>query len=165
MGGFHIVKFVKENTVEVVPSFWITQENGEPFCLWPNSQLPSKIVAAIKNQEQTKCDWKKFQVEILSKHEYDSFAAASSKTNKATYTSCLESDAEGTCSNHIPGKRPRKKNKKYLELSSDEDYLQDSPTRTSIQIHVENSTSNFPTPPKIIKTQGKNFKLFLLELQ
>lgn len=141
MGGWQVIKFPNENNlVEAVPSSWMFEECGQMFCFWPNTISSSKVATSIKAQESPKPEWKKFQVEVLSKHAYDSFILASKMAKKAQYTSSLESESDNV-EEALSSKRQRKQSKRFLS-SSEEDSPLKKPERKSPRFKP-------PTPPKM----------------
>ncbi|ELT95212.1 hypothetical protein CAPTEDRAFT_194156 [Capitella teleta] len=60
--GFHIVEFIDEETVEVVPESWITSRNGVLYCWWPVHGQKMKA----KKSEEPKDTWLDFKVRLLS---------------------------------------------------------------------------------------------------
>ena len=59
---FCIVHFTGEDTVEVVPDFWIKESAGILQCQWPNTSFPAKSVFRRTIPHQ---DWPVYQCRIL----------------------------------------------------------------------------------------------------
>lgn len=60
-----VVKFVNDNSVEAVPTNWITDN----ICLWPPYPT-EKLSYSIRKHEQPCSTWDKFKVEIFSNAVY-----------------------------------------------------------------------------------------------
>lgn len=65
---FKVVKFIKEDLIEVVPSSWIYKFGKKDFCYWPAIDNVRKLV---RDEEEPSTDWSSHAVEILkSKGRY-----------------------------------------------------------------------------------------------
>ncbi|XP_076285091.1 uncharacterized protein LOC143211370 isoform X1 [Lasioglossum baleicum] len=110
MNSWSIVQFVKDGTVEAVPSAWLL--NG--YCYWP-SLPPNRLANAIKKCEEINTGWEKHKVKCFINGTFDDYAKARSKAKVAEETSDLQSEAEP------PKKRKRQKNKHVSSSDTDDD--------------------------------------------
>lgn len=63
-----IVHFIKENSVEAVPTTWIVGN----MCYWP-SFTSEKVYKAIKNHEHPNSCWESFEIRIFRNATYGKF--------------------------------------------------------------------------------------------
>lgn len=113
--AWYIVKFLEENSVEAVPVNWFKDLN---HCYWPPYK-DTVVAEAIRLNEVPSKSWKLYNCKLLSKSKIVDYPAAMKKACRAQYESEL-SEAESTTNNSI--KRIKKKNKKYDDTMSDEEY-------------------------------------------
>ncbi|ELU15459.1 hypothetical protein CAPTEDRAFT_203409 [Capitella teleta] len=100
--GFHIVEFIDEETVEVVPESWITSRNGVLYCWWPVHGQKMKA----KKSEEPKDTWLDFKVRLLSAKPYSTYG----KADRLAFTACETSNIESETENEKetgPGKRKK----------------------------------------------------------
>ncbi|CAI6372351.1 unnamed protein product [Macrosiphum euphorbiae] len=82
---YHIVIFVQEDTVEVVPSHWLSKDGTT--CAWPRRNLdPKKQIEKKTNPNTSDFNW--YDVRILAK-DIATLKDAKTKCSKATHTSDL----------------------------------------------------------------------------
>lgn len=63
MSNYSVVHFLKENSVEAVPSIWIKNN----YCAWPNNKLlTSKYITNRRLPNEV--EFKYFKVRVLCKH-------------------------------------------------------------------------------------------------
>lgn len=118
MACWGIVKFYKEEAVEVVPISWYVEDSKE--CFWPpSSTKKSKIVQLIETGSEPESGWGIYPAVLLAK--YDDLNIAKKKAQKAVFTSDLSSNSESLAKGR--GFRKSKKNPKYRvdDHSSDEE--------------------------------------------
>lgn len=118
MACWGIVKFCKEEAVEVVPISWYVEDSKE--CFWPpSSTKKSKIVQLIETGSEPESGWGIYPAVLLAK--YDDLNIAKKKAQKAVFTSDLSSNSESLAKGR--GFRKSKKNPKYRvdDHSSDEE--------------------------------------------
>lgn len=61
---YHIVLFIKENSVEAVPSHWLSRDGKT--CAWPKRHLdPTRQIEKKKQPNTLEYTW--FEVRVLSK--------------------------------------------------------------------------------------------------
>ena len=63
--GWTVISFDGENTVEAVPSSWISNN----LCLWPPFS-GDKLQAAIRKQETPSRNWQSFKVTLFKNSNY-----------------------------------------------------------------------------------------------
>ncbi|XP_076841614.1 uncharacterized protein LOC143485863 isoform X2 [Brachyhypopomus gauderio] len=110
-----VVKFLCDDTVNIVPSTWYA--DGKTW--WPNYPSDDKINKAVRLLEPPGHDWQQYEARILC-HKAD-YLEARKKLREALYcqTSDLQSEAADDC---VSGKkRLRKANYRYFDSESDED--------------------------------------------
>lgn len=118
-----VVKFTEEETVEVIPTKWLINND---MCLWPaNSYSKAKLTSAIRFQFNPEKDWKKCRVKCLCKTPINDFKLASKIANQATITSDLEAIVTKETSRGLPKKRSAPSKKKDILLSSEDDDYHD----------------------------------------
>lgn len=61
-----VVKFIEENSVEVVPGTWYITE--DKMCAWPHNEKRSAIYSFIKSKCYPKDNWKMYPVKILGQY-------------------------------------------------------------------------------------------------
>ncbi|XP_029174597.1 uncharacterized protein LOC114943181 isoform X1 [Nylanderia fulva] len=140
---FCIVHFMEEDTVEVVPDFWIKESAGILQCQWPNTSFPAKSVIRRTIPHQ---DWPVYQCRILG--TFDDYDTARLNLKEAEVLSDFPSK------NVQSSKRSHKRNPRYF---SDDDSLSDevnikkkkpgsshnqSVTKTSIYVSDSSNSSN-----------------------
>ncbi|KAL5234629.1 hypothetical protein ACI65C_002039 [Semiaphis heraclei] len=113
--AWYIVKFLEENSVEAVPVNWFNDLN---HCYWPPYK-DTVVAEAIRLNEVPSKSWKLYNCKLLSKSKIVDYPTAMKKACRAQYESEL-SEAESATNNSI--KRIKKKNKKYDDTMSDEEY-------------------------------------------
>lgn len=89
--GWYVVKFIEENTLEVIPSNWLVNFKQ---CLWPSKLGSLKTQLAIKNLLLPTKDWEIFPVKVISKSLIGSFEEASKYANNALQLSSSENDVQ-----------------------------------------------------------------------
>ncbi|KAM7295694.1 uncharacterized protein ISCGN_020967 [Ixodes scapularis] len=62
---FAVVRFLSDNSVDVVPSNWL---NGNE-CLWPSKFRASRAIKAVKLRESPDLTYTRHSIVILSKEE------------------------------------------------------------------------------------------------
>ena len=82
-----IVKFLRDDTVEAVPSNWVEGKS----CYWPGYDA-NRLRSAIKKCEAHDQLWKKFAISTFGSAIYTDYAEARRKAKKAEDTSDLQSD-------------------------------------------------------------------------
>eukprot|EP00102_Acyrthosiphon_pisum_P019958 XP_016657168.1 PREDICTED: uncharacterized protein LOC107882778 [Acyrthosiphon pisum] len=137
---YHIVIFIKEDAVEVVPSHWLSKDGTT--CAWPHRNLdPKKQIEKKTNPNTSDFNW--YDVRILAK-DIESLKDAKTKCSKATHTSDLS---------EIENKETRKLRCKIL---GDAD---------NYGIHLKKKRKNLPacvklpkifSPPKLIADTGNS---------
>uniref|UniRef100_A0A1E1XPZ7 DUF4806 domain-containing protein n=1 Tax=Amblyomma sculptum TaxID=1581419 RepID=A0A1E1XPZ7_AMBSC len=83
---YHIVDFIEEGTVELVPATWVEGE----VCAWPPG--PGSKANLIKTCQAPCENWKTFKVSI--KASFEKYEDGRRKLDLAQYTSDLESEQE-----------------------------------------------------------------------
>ncbi|XP_076295808.1 uncharacterized protein LOC143216543 [Lasioglossum baleicum] len=86
-----VVQFVKDGTVEAVPSNWLEGHK----CYWPPLKK-SKLLNAIKNTETPRTTWDHFSVKLFNHSNFDDYAKARRKAKAAEDTSDLQSEIDQT---------------------------------------------------------------------
>ncbi|CAG7830773.1 unnamed protein product, partial [Allacma fusca] len=84
---FSVVYFIKENSVEVIPTKWIFENFTK--CKSPDFQTFSKI--QFKPNVEVKDKWKSFKITVKS--QSDTFSKAKSQANTLQFTSYVESSS------------------------------------------------------------------------
>lgn len=85
MPGWVVVKFIDENSVEVVPYKWVTKDDNHERCWWPNYKKKNQIVDAILNKTCPCKDWKIHEIEPCSSKIYTNFDEVNKKASRARY--------------------------------------------------------------------------------
>lgn len=83
-----VVKFLQEDTVEVVPCKWINYSNST--CSWPPTS--SKVPLFIKKNEDPVDNWLIYDIKLLTNKKYNDFDIANRKAYKAKYVSDISSN-------------------------------------------------------------------------
>lgn len=61
---WHVIIFIKENSVEAVPASWFVDQTNE--CFWPpESYKADKILKLIISKADPEPDWKVFQAKLV----------------------------------------------------------------------------------------------------
>lgn len=85
---FAVVRFLIDDSVEVVPTNWI---NGDT-CLWPNMYRASRSIKAVKHREMPDHNFKKHTVSVLcTEGTYD---RARAKLKKAEETDDIQTSTD-----------------------------------------------------------------------
>lgn len=63
MQKYSIVEFNEENTVEIIPSSWISFD--KKTTLWPNTISPAILKKYLKNNTEPNDDWTSVHIRIL----------------------------------------------------------------------------------------------------
>lgn len=125
--AWYIVKFQEENTVEAVPVNWFKDLS---HCYWP--PYKDAIVAeAIRLNEVPSKSWKVFSCKLLSKTKIVDYPTAMKKACRAQYESEI-SESESPTNNLW--KQIRKRNTKYDDEISDEEYTVNNKRTKSITL-------------------------------
>ncbi|CAL1295849.1 unnamed protein product [Larinioides sclopetarius] len=85
---YHVVKFLEENSVTVVPTSWVKYDKYE----WPPFKSLKKIEDYVKNLRDPEPSWQKIRVHIMKSTE--SYDKAVKLEETALYTSGLNSEME-----------------------------------------------------------------------
>ncbi|XP_036146919.1 uncharacterized protein LOC118646991 [Monomorium pharaonis] len=109
---FCIVHFTEDDSVEVVPDFWIYESSGRSQCYWPKTSFPTKNVIRRTVPEE---HWTTHKCRILG--TFDDFDTARLNLNQAEISSDFPSKKLKTL-----GKRLPKRNRRYV---SDDDSSDD----------------------------------------
>ncbi|CAH1154921.1 unnamed protein product [Phaedon cochleariae] len=112
-----VVKFITDNSVEAVPSKWLS--DGK--CSWP-SYTRDRLMKAIRTCEPPLSCWNQHEIIPFRNATYNNYATARKKSMKAEETSDLNSENEKT-------KRVLKKPKIF---SADSDEVSDDSSADSI---------------------------------
>ncbi|KAK4886455.1 hypothetical protein RN001_002726 [Aquatica leii] len=148
-----VVRFLSENSVEAVPTYWI--KFSEKKCYWSPYKSPQKLTKAISNQEAPSDNWDTYSVEFFQgSGNYESYEVAVEKCEAAKYESDLNSDIDNIAlQNNEQRKRTSFPPKRYLISSSDEERsesdLQRSPSplkKKRITV-ISNKMITPPLPP------------------
>ncbi|XP_012217571.1 uncharacterized protein [Linepithema humile] len=132
---FCIIYFMEEETVEVVPDFWIRESGGTFQCQWPNTSFPAKNVVRRTIPHQ---NWPTYKCRVLGTFDAEISSDFPSKNVK------------------ILGKRLHKRNPRYFDdddsSSSTHDavntkkkrkgFLYSSATKPSTYVSDSSSSSN-----------------------
>ncbi|XP_012524206.2 uncharacterized protein LOC105829710 [Monomorium pharaonis] len=134
---FCIVHFMEEETVEVVPDFWISESDGTSQCHWPNTPFPGKNVVQRTIPHQ---DWSIHQCRILG--TFDDFNTARLNLKDAEILSDFPSKNV-----QIPDKRLHKRNRRYISDDSSSDVntkkkKTDSLRSFKASVHSDNASSS-----------------------
>uniref|UniRef100_A0A8D8QUT0 Uncharacterized protein n=1 Tax=Cacopsylla melanoneura TaxID=428564 RepID=A0A8D8QUT0_9HEMI len=127
MYPYCVLKFIKANQVEAVPSKWLKEfpmQGYDNTCYWPLDFRPNMVQ---KNVDVERKNCQEFEVKVLG--VFTSYIAAKMKLPRAEDTSNLDSDEE-------IDKRQRKRNPKYEDSSSSDDQ--------DVESHF-----NINSPPKL----------------
>ncbi|XP_056586500.1 uncharacterized protein LOC130407535 [Triplophysa dalaica] len=136
--SFAVVKFLKTNTVDAVPTNWLERTEKTLLCYWPQKNVTAKVK---RRETPDKTRWVKCKVNVLT--YTDTYRKAREKVNQATITSNLESDQEEQTGRNIviPARYldsdtdidepSAKKIKKNPATSATIDHIQQMPTMPS----------------------------------
>ncbi|KMQ86590.1 e3 ubiquitin-protein ligase protein, partial [Lasius niger] len=106
---FCIVHFIEEESVEVVPDFWIFKSSETSYCSWPlNNAFPTKCV---KNRTVPDEKWPFYKCRIL--YSFGDYKIARRHLTQAEITSDFTDKSE------VVKKRIHKPNRKYVSDSSE----------------------------------------------
>lgn len=133
-----VVRFLVEETVEVVPVTWINKEQN--MCFWPKNH--SYIAKFIKKAMLPQPEWQSFEIKLLTRNEYSSFDQANKKAFKAKYVSDLSSEEE------YSQKRLTKKPRRYQDSSDETD--DDDDDKTFCDLNIPGAAVTIPPPPDIL---------------
>lgn len=64
MATYSVVEFVDENSVEIIPSSWISP--NKKTALWPKDVTPSMLKIHLKCRSDPKPDWTRIDIRILA---------------------------------------------------------------------------------------------------
>ncbi|XP_031328850.1 uncharacterized protein LOC116159899 isoform X2 [Photinus pyralis] len=125
-----VVRFTKENCVEMIPSNWYMSKSSK--CYWPPKKSNKEIKNLLLQRHSPSKEWALFDVVLLG--QYADVSKASKKASKARETDELTT----TCDENVENvKRRRNKNRKYSSSSN------------STASEAESVDDNdYPTPPR-----------------
>ncbi|KAJ8030886.1 hypothetical protein HOLleu_27427 [Holothuria leucospilota] len=130
---FTVVIFVKDNTVECVPSSWVKKHENKVICYWPSSckDIKRKITKCTLPDEKA---WAMYPVRIIGQPVYPDYQSAAEIAKKAEVTSDVEST-----------KRQVKRPGRFLNTSDSESGEEgiDSPDI------IHNGAKQLPEPPSL----------------
>ncbi|XP_060846483.1 uncharacterized protein LOC132926162, partial [Rhopalosiphum padi] len=137
---YHIVLFIKENSVEAVPSHWLSSDGKT--CAWPKRHLdPIRQIEKKKQPNTLEYTW--FQIRILLAKSISSLKEAKAKAEVATFTSDLSSIEEDKETRNIRCKK------------IDDDYINDGDSfslKKKPKKHFKTIQDKILSPPKFIET-------------
>ncbi|CAG7819805.1 unnamed protein product [Allacma fusca] len=110
---FSVVHFIKENTVEVIPTKWISENFTK--CKSPDFQTLSKI--QFKPNAEVKDKWKSFKITVKS--QSDIFSKAKSQAHTLQFTSNVESSSSADEATIVTKKRKIRPKKNFQEEQQD----------------------------------------------
>ncbi|XP_029168781.1 uncharacterized protein LOC114938831 isoform X1 [Nylanderia fulva] len=115
MQKYSIVEFNDENTVEIIPSSWISFD--KETTLWPNTISPAILKKYLKNNTQPNDDWTSVHIRVLG--HADNLTEAMKKAERAQDTSQLSSSDDST--SDTTNTRQKKSQHKHHNLSDEDD--------------------------------------------
>ncbi|XP_029171365.1 uncharacterized protein LOC114940783 isoform X2 [Nylanderia fulva] len=115
MQKYSIVEFNDENTVEIIPSSWISFD--KKTTLWPNTISPAILKKYLKNNTQPNDDWTSVHIRVLG--HADNLTEAMKKAERAQDTSQLSSSDDST--SDTTNTRQKKSQHKHHNLSDEDD--------------------------------------------
>lgn len=66
MKAFSVIKFTVENSVEAVPSTWLSDNNKS--CFWPNKSVKNVKKLLADSRSLPGGDWDCFEVELIKEY-------------------------------------------------------------------------------------------------
>ncbi|XP_067309280.1 uncharacterized protein [Pseudorasbora parva] len=133
---FAVVKFVKSNTVDAVPTNWLETTEKTVFCYWPQKNVTAKVK---RREIPDKTLWAKCKVSVLT--YTDTYNKARDKVNQATMTSNLDSDQEVETGRKIVTPA------RYLDSDTDIDEPFAKRVKTLTDTATMNQTPQMPKMP------------------
>ncbi|KAF5302229.1 hypothetical protein FQA39_LY10268 [Lamprigera yunnana] len=85
-----VIKFIEDNTVQVVPTRWILNNDK---CFWP-PYPQDRLIQSIKRCEHQMDNWPVYEIKIFHNSTYYDYQTARQKEKKAEVESDLNSDIE-----------------------------------------------------------------------
>ncbi|CAI6360473.1 unnamed protein product [Macrosiphum euphorbiae] len=138
---YHVIIFTKENSVEAVPSHWLSRDGKT--CAWPKRHLDTTRQIEKKTQPNT-LDYTWFEIRVLS-NSISSLKEAKEKAKIATFTSDLSSLEED--------KKTRNIRRKKIDDDDDDDDDRDfSYSKIKTKKHFKTKQDKILSPPKFIET-------------
>ncbi|CAI6360525.1 unnamed protein product [Macrosiphum euphorbiae] len=138
---YHVIIFTKENSVEAVPSHWLSRDGKT--CAWPKRHLDTTRQIEKKTQPNT-LDYTWFEIRVLS-NSISSLKEAKEKAKIATFTSDLSSMEED--------KKTRNIRRKKIDDDDDDDDDRDfSYSKIKTKKHFKTKQDKILSPPKFIET-------------
>lgn len=100
---FAVVEFLKENTVEAVPSSWVIEDKrGKQLCYWPDNMSGVEIKNYVKVCHIPDGGWPRYTVKILTR--CNTYKKAKRKAGEAETVSCLETTDAGEPDDEAAGR-------------------------------------------------------------